>query len=391
MQPLYFTNAKAVELFQLIPKNDFNALCEKWEVNKGVKVFCAAQHLQTLVTAYLLKLESLREIELTLGISRSTLSDANATRPSGFFQELCDIILNKIIQLSNRKIRQAARTVLAIDSTECQIHGSVSKIKKWARNPRGKPSGPAAAKLHVVWNVDNEWIEDFRVTAVRVHDMAAARKFKIRSGCHYVFDRAYNDLSFWWEIASKGSHFVTRLKKTTVSRMRIFSILREKKDATGVLWDGPWKPHKGTLFKHSAIPKDVTFRQIIYRDANSKNLFHFITSDHKSEAQEIANYYKKRWAVELLFRWLKGHLKIRYIPFKNKNAIKVQLALVALTQLLIQLDRLSSGFKGTLWERLRSLRVDLLRSGIHGSTTGPLNSEIPRAAPGASIVTDAFD
>lgn len=360
-------SGKGSLLFQLIPENDFKALCDKWEVDKGVREFCAAQHIRTFIMIYLLRLESLREVEFTLGVSRSTFSDANASRSSGFFQEVCELVLNKIAELSHRKIRKAIRTILAVDSTECQIHGSASKLRKWAQKSTGKVKGKAAAKLHIVWNVDGEWIEDFRITAVRIHDLSAAREFKISRGCHYVFDRIYNDLSLWWKIAANGSHFVTRLKQMPVYRMRTFSVVREKKDAVGVLWEGSWKPSKPCLRLHPEVPKDVNFRLIIYKDPDSKKVFNFITSDLESNAQEIADCYKRRWAVELLFRWMKGHFNIRYLPLKNTNAVKVQLAAAVLTQLLVQLDRMISDFKGTLWEYLRALRVDLARNGIQGS------------------------
>jgi IS4 transposase len=133
-----------------------------------------------------------------------------------------------------------------------------------------------------------------------------------------------------------------------VYRMRTFSLLREQKDAVGVLWEGQWKPTKVTLYKYSELPKDIHFRHIIYRDPETKKVFHFITSDEDASSQKIADIYKRRWAVELLFRWLKGHLNIRYLPMKNLNAVKVQFSIFVLTQLLIQLGRIKSKFKGTL-------------------------------------------
>lgn len=332
-------NGKSLQLFQLIPTKEFNALCEKWEIDKGVREFPASQQIWTMVMTCLLRLESLREIELVLGVPKSTLSDANAERPSGFFQDVCELVLSRIAkQAKSRKVRRAVRTLLAMDSTECKVHGSLSKIKKWTQKKNSKNKGKAAAKLHVVWNVSGEWIEDFRITQVRTHDMTAARNFKIQPGCCYVFDRAYNDIDFWWNIVKNESHFVSRLREMPVYRMRTFSLLREKKDAVGVLWDGPWKPTENCLYKHPDVPKDIQFRLVIYRDPETMKVFHFITSDKEAGAQEIADCYKKRWAVELLFRWLKGHLNIRYLPLRNTNAVKVQLAVVVLTQLLIQLS-----------------------------------------------------
>lgn len=109
----------------------------------------------------------------------------------------------------------------------------------------------------------------------------------------------------------------------------------------------------------------------IYKDAESNKVFHFVTSNFKMSAKTIAEIYKRRWAVELLFRWLKSHLDIRRLPTKTPNAIKTQIAVVVLVQLLLQLKKIVDQFKGTLWELLRALRTQLNWDGIAGSTSPP--------------------
>ena len=84
----------------------------------------------------------------------------------------------------------------------------------------------------------------------------------------------------------------------------------------------------------------------------------------ESSAQEIADIYRKRWAVELLFRWLKGHLHVRRFAVKNRNAMKTQMAIAMMVQLLIQLYRIQNKFTGTLWDCLRDLRVNLAKHGL---------------------------
>lgn len=361
-----YDHGKKFDLFQLIPRSEFSELCKKWEIDKGVRSFSTSQQVWTLVMTYLLRLESLREVELALGVPKSTLSDANATRPAGFLQELCELVLSRIlIQSKSRKVRGSIRTLLAVDSTECQVHGSLSNILGWkSRGGGGKTGGKASSKLHVVWNINGEWIDDFRITDGRTHDLKAAQGFRIQPHSYYVFDRAYSSLRYWWKITIHDSHFVTRLKQMPRYRMKSFSVEREKKDAVGVLWDGSWKPTQSTLRNNQEIPKDIEFRHIIYRDFKTKKIFHFITSDWNADPQLIADIYKKRWAVELLFRWLKGHMNIRYLPFRNVNAVKTQLAAAVLTQLLIQLHRLKCQFNGSLWEFLRILRNFFTQEGI---------------------------
>jgi IS4 transposase len=105
----------------------------------------------------------------------------------------------------------------------------------------------------------------------------------------------------------------------------------------------------------------------VYRDPDTKKVFDFVTSDFKSDAQVIADTYKRRWAVELLFRWFKGHLNIRYFEVRNPNAVKIQLAVAVLVQLLVQLYRLVNKFRGTLWDCLRAIRTNLIIVGLEGS------------------------
>lgn len=111
-----------------------------------------------------------------------------------------------------------------------------------------------------------------------------------------------------------------------------------------------------------------------------------MTSDFKSSAQAIADTYKQRWAVELLFRWLKGHLDIRYLPVKSTNAVKIQLAVAVILQLLLQLRKISDSYAGTLWELLRHLRSTLIRESLSasGSPDGVRWGDAPESRNAAS-------
>jgi len=354
---------KGVCLFQLIPHRQFDELCDRFQIDKGVRKFTAERQVRTLVMACILKLDSLREIESVLGVPHSTLSDANAERDARFFKELCRLVLWRICQVtSGRKTRRAIRTLLALDSTECRVDGRLAKLPGWKLRRQG--SAKASVKLHTVWNVDGEWIEDFRITPGRTHDSKAAKSFKIRANCTYIFDRAYNELSFWWRIVDGGSHLVSRLKTCSYSKWRHKKLLLENEGVTGVLRDHKWKPSYPVLRKNPQVPKDFALRHITYRDPETKKVFDFITSDFESSALEIANTYRKRWAVELLYRWLKGHLNIRTVDARNTNAVRVLLATSVLVQLLVRLYRLLSKFKGTLWECLRKIRTEWIQFGL---------------------------
>lgn len=158
--------------------------------------------------------------------------------------------------------------------------------------------------MHVVWNVNNDWVDDLIITGGRRHDSPVSLELKLSAKKMYVFDRAYNDFSFWKKIINLKSHFVTRLKYFPRVHMAELKLMISEKNKTkyGVIHDGIYKPSKKNKLK---------LRHVVYRDSLTKKLFHFVTSDFKITAQLVADIYKRRWAVELLFRWLKSHLDIR--------------------------------------------------------------------------------
>lgn len=349
-------NPKGTSLFQLIDRKRFDALVAKWGVDSRVRGLSTWELTNALISCFVLRLSSYREIEATLGINDSTLGDAIRSRSFGFFQELCDLILLEIrAKTESRKVKKAIRQILAIDSSEIKVHGSLFSEPGWKQKHCGDEH-QAAAKLHVVWNVDGQWIDDFSITPVRRHDSPVSLELRLLPRKVYVFDRAYNDMDFWGKIIAAGSDFVTRLKESARYRYLEIKVLAKAGTRNGVLYDGPYTSTTGT--------QNLKLRHIIFRDPVSKKVFHFVTSDLKIAAKTVAWIYKQRWAVELLFRWLKGHLDIRRLPVKTKNAVKVFLAMAVLFQLLLQLKKICDRFQGTLWELLRQLRTDCLKKSL---------------------------
>jgi hypothetical protein len=353
---------KEHSLFQLIDRKKFDELAQKWGVDKGVRSFSTWEMTQALLCCFVMRLGSYREVEGALGIPDSTFGDALRARHFGFFQDLCDCILFEIRgRTACRRVKRAIRQILAIDSSDIRVHGSLFTEPGWKQ--KHTIGHQASAKLHVVWNVDGQWIDDFLITPGRQADSPVSLKLRLLPGKMYVFDRAYNDFDFWNKIAASGSDFVTRLKDCQRNRELLKKVLRGNRDRTGVLYDGEY--HSSSS---SAKDSELKLRQIIYKDRVTGKIFHFVTSDPKISAKAVADTYKRRWAVELLFRWLKGHLDIRYLPSRTKNAVKTQLAVAVLVQLLLQLKKLVDGLTGTLWEVLRDIRVVLIRRTLASSS-----------------------
>jgi hypothetical protein len=347
-------------IFQLIDRKTFDDLVEKHGMDKSVKTFSTWELTCALTTCMTLRLSSFREVEESLGIPRSTFGDALQSRFHGFFQDLCDAILLQIRgRTPDRKLRRGIREILAIDSTECRVHGSLFSLPQWKL--KQTLGHEASCKLHVVYNIDGGWIDDFKITGARKHDSPVSLQFRLLPGKTYVFDRAYNDMDFWLKIIAVGSHFVTRLKDCAQLRKLEVQVLGTQRNAVGVLYDGFYRPSVPQHHRHREELEVTQIRHVIYRDPETRKIFHFVSSDLKCPAEAIAAIYKRRWAVELLFRWLKGHLDIRRLPVKSSNAVKVQLAVVVLVQLLLQLKKLITQFSGTLWQLLRKIRSSAIR------------------------------
>jgi hypothetical protein len=361
---------KKASLFQLIDRKSFDALVGKWGADKWVRGLPTWELTCALINVMVMRLQSYRDVELILGIPRSTFSDALCARNSGFFEDLCDLALNQIRAKSpDRKIRKALRHILAIDSTEVRVHGSLFSSPGWEQ--KHSTGHQASAKLHVVWDINGEWVDDFLITPGRRNDSPVSLQLRLQSNKTYVFDRAYNDLDFWLKIIDHGSQFVTRLKDYARNHMLVIKVDLKNKDRDGVLYDGVYAPCSTQVARLKREGRELRLRHIIYRDPETKKVFHFVTSDFKISAQTVADIYKRRWAVELLFRWLKGHLNIRQLASRNKNAAKSQLAVAVLVKLLLQLQKITNELDGSLWEILRAIRATIAREGL-------TNSEVPK-------------
>lgn len=349
---------KGLAISQVIPKKKFDELVRKWQIDKGVTKLTAKKFLEVLTLSQIFEKKTLRDVSYSYAVPKSTLDDALSKRPYGFFQDLCSLLTKELVCITkSRKDRQELRELIAVDSSVCHVHGSMA-----SRYVNTSINGTRAGiKFHASYNVNYQWIEDFRVTGARKTDSTTARKFEFQEGKTYIFDRAYVDFSLWSKIDKADAKFVTRMKHYGQRIKRIHECHVDP-TMTGILYEGRWNLPDTVCYRHGLKSKAVSYRHIVYRDPESKKTFDFVTSDFDSPAIEIANIYRKRWAVELLFRWLKGHLNIRRFSFKNKNAIKIQLAVAVLLQVRNRIAMIKENFSGTNWDYLRWQRNILDRT-----------------------------
>ena len=292
--------------------------------------------LVALLYAQLAGAVSLREIETAMQshsgrlyhlggceVSRSTLADANAQRPSAVFQELFQLMAAR----ASRGLRRATgEAVRLIDSTGLRLSGLASD---WARFSQGVNG----AKAHIVYDPDAERPLYLQVTAAKVNDISVAKALTIEPGATYVFDLGYYDYGWWAQLNQAGSRIVTRLKKNTPLTLVEAQVLPE---GSSLLYD-----RIGHLPDRLAYARTNPFqdpvREIGVMTDDGKTLLRLVTNDLDAPAQEIADLYKRRWAIELFFRWIKQTLKITHFIGRSENAVRIQIAVALIAYLLLRI------------------------------------------------------
>jgi hypothetical protein len=278
-------------------------------------------------------------------IARSTIADANAKRPSDVFEDL----FKDLVAVAHRRVRKSLEeATYLIDSTHLHLN---EHSAKWARYS----AGVCGAKVHVVYDPDADQPIYAAVSAANVNDITAAKDMPIEAGATYVFDLGYYDYAWWNKLRQAGCRIVTRLKTNTK-----LTITREKHLPPG----GPILADRfGTLPKRQARnrrnPMNGEMREVVVRIETGK-VIRVLTNDLTSSAQTIADLYKRRWAIELHFRWIKQCLKIRKFLGTTDNAVRTQIYIALIVFLLLHLAREAEKISLNPLEFVRLVRTHLM-------------------------------
>jgi IS4 transposase len=298
------------------------------------KTFKSWDHMVALVFAQLAGIDSLRELEAiwnanshhhyhlgTSQLARATLSDANARRPVAIFAETFD----QLSGLADRTLkREGAQMLRLIDSTPIPLDQLVS----WA-DWNGRTRG---LKLHVVYDPGADHPRCVEITPSTVNDVTPAQEVQIEAGATYVFDKAYCSYAWWTRLHDAGARFVTRQKVNARFRVTNWRSVRKRKGNGFTIIDDALVKLVSAGKAKLAIP----MRRIrIRRDDGAK--LTLITNDLKRSAIDIAGLYKARWQIELLFRWIKQHLKLRKFLGRSENAIRLQILAAMIAYLLLRI------------------------------------------------------
>ena len=342
-----------------IPWAKFDELVEEHRADARVRRLPTDCQLKALLYAQLSGAVSLRDIEAAMTshaarlyhlgaceVSRSTLADANAKRPhevfSGLFQHM--------VAMATRGVRRhVSEAVRLIDSTGVRLAGMATA---WARFSKGVNG----AKAHMIFDPDTEVPLYLEVTPARVNDITAAKAMPIEPGATYVYDLGYYDFAWWAALDAAGCRFVTRLRKNTPLTLTAELDLPE---GSSLLYD-----RVGLLPARLAFSRKNPFsdpvREIGVVLEDGKTTLRILTNDLDATAQEIADLYKRRWAIELFFRWIKQTLRITHFLGRSENAVRIQIAAALIAYLLIKLARDAAKVSYSMLTFTRLLRANLM-------------------------------
>ena len=310
-------------------------LVEKYDADGDPRGLKTKAHLIAMLYAQFCGSRSLREIETSLRshagklyhlggctVSKSSLATANATRPVEVFGGLLSALMSRLQRGYRRKIGDCVRL---IDSTGVQLS---SLSGNWATFS----AGVCGAKAHIIYDPDADQPLYLAVTAANVNDITAAKAMPIEAGATYVFDLGYYDYGWWAKLHRAGCRIVTRFKANTP-----FEIVEERPVPPGssILSD-----RTGYLPKRLAAsrknPMSCLVREVRIVIETGK-ILRIFTNNLTASAQEIADLYKRRWAIELFFRWVKQTLKIGHFLGTSENAVRIQIAVALIAFLLLRL------------------------------------------------------
>ena len=354
-------NSLLHQVLQVVPWDRFERLVDDHGSDARVRRLTSKSQLIALLYAQLSGAVSLREIEQSLSShagrlyhlgatppARSTLADANAKRPAQLFADLFAVL---IAQASPGLRRMVRETVHLVDASSIRL---TDISRTWADY---KAHG-ALVKLHVDFDVDCETPANFAITPARVNDVSMAHTLPIESGATYVFDLGYYDFSWWARLHNAGCRIVTRLKTHTRPRLiqtrPVLSSGPVQSDRI-VAIDGRLKSARGNRHPLS----EITLREITVSIENGRTL-RLITNDLEAPAERIAELYKTRWQIELFFRWVKQHLKIKRFLGTSENAIRTQIAVALIAFLILRIAHRAKAFSASLLTFARLVRVNLM-------------------------------
>jgi hypothetical protein len=346
------------QLVEFLDNFKFRRIVAKYDGDRYVKHYSCWNQLLTMSFGQLTHRDSLRDLivateahsgklyHLGMGksVTRSNLSKANEGRDYRIFEEYATHMIKQARSRRIEKIFEIEGHIYAFDSTTIDLCLSVFEWAKFRKTKGG-------IKMHTLYDVEAQVPAFVHITSASVYDSKAMPLIPLESGAYYIFDRGYNDFANLFRIQDIGACFVVRAKSNLAYRVKSW----KRRLPAGVKSDSIIE---FTVPKSSqAYPEKL--RRVVYHDTEADVVYTFLTNDLKSKALVIADLYKHRWNVELFFKWIKQHLKIKHFWGTSDNAVRIQIYCAIITYCLVAIIRHDSKLQRSVYEVLQILGISL--------------------------------
>ena len=349
------------QVIGFLPDREFRRCVARYDGDSRLRDFSCWDQYLTMAFAQLTYRESLRDIEACLRsmrgklyhmgfhsrVARSTLADANELRDWRIFADFAQVLIRTARPLyAHDPIGvDLDQTLYALDSTTIDLCLS---LFPWARFRKHK----AAVKMHTLLDLHGNIPTFIRITDGKVHDVNILDEILPEAGAFYVMDRGYIDFERLYLFTLCSAFFVVRTKENIVLQRR-YSHPVDK--TTGVRSD-----HTVILTAiDSAKAYPDALRRVSYFDAETNKRLKFFTNNFELPALMIAQIYKSRWQVELFFKWIKQHLRIKAFYGTSENAVKTQIWIAVSIYVLVAIVRKRLGLEASLYQILQILSITL--------------------------------
>ena len=348
------------QIVEFLPQRIFDRIVEKYEGNKYVKHFTCWNQLLCMLFGQLTNRDSLRDLMVALNahsnksyhlgfgknVTRSNLAKANESRNSKIFEEFAYHLIDIARRNRANDDFEIKGTVYAFDSSTIDLCLSVFWWAKFRKAKRG-------IKLHTLFDITTQIPAFVHITPAKVNDVNAMDYLKYEQNAYYIFDRGYVDYTRLFKITQHSAFFVIRAK-SNLQFNRIYSQKIDK--SSGVLCDQIGKL-KGFYISKRYPDK---LRRVKFHDEQTNRTFIYLTNNFDITSVQVALLYKNRWQIELFFKWIKQHLKIKSFWGTSQNAVLIQIYCALITYCLVSIVGNELKISRSTYEILQVIGISLL-------------------------------
>jgi len=380
------------QVMEFVPWKTFGRIVERHKGDAGVRTLSCADLFRVMAFAQLTWRESLRDIEACLAANqtklfhmgmkaspaRSTLADALERRDWRIYHALAQRLIAraKALYAQDPSVLDLDASVYALDSTTIDLCLS---LFDWAPFRSTK----AAVKLHTLLDLRGSIPTFLHISDGKLHDVNVLDILPIEAGAFYVMDRGYVDFTRLYAMHQAGAFFVTRAKQGMDAR-RVYSSPTQR--STGVICDQ--RVMLNGFYSAKAYPEHL--RRVRFKDPESGKTLVFLTNNTVLPALTIAALYKGRWQVELFFKWIKQHLRIKRFLGTSENAVKTQIWCAVATYVLIAIVKKELQLNASLYTCLQILSVSIFEKTELSCALQPDRSQREVANPANQLILFDF-